>query len=71
MVTADMIEAMEFPDLADQYGVSGVPHTAINAGAGNVIGAVPESYLVDEIKKVLTKPAEKPASPNGTAANHI
>ena len=53
MVEAEMIEAMEFPDLSDRYGVSGVPHTTINAGAGNLVGAAPEQYLVDEIKKAL------------------
>lgn len=46
MVEAEMVEAMEFPDLADQFGVSGVPQTTINAGAGTVIGAVPEEHLV-------------------------
>jgi hypothetical protein len=53
MVEAEMIEALEFPELSDQYGVSGVPHTAINHGAGEVIGAVPETYLVEEIKRAL------------------
>ncbi len=48
-----MIEALEFPELSDQYGVSGVPHTAINRGAGEVIGAVPEAYLIEEIKRTL------------------
>ena len=53
LVEAEMIEAMEFPDLADQFGVSGVPHTTINAGAGTLVGAAPEVYLVNEIKKAL------------------
>jgi predicted DsbA family dithiol-disulfide isomerase len=53
MVEADMIEAMEFPELANRYQVSGVPHTAINDGAGNVVGAVPEDYLLDEIKRAM------------------
>lgn len=53
MVEAEMVEAMEFPDLADQFGVSGVPQTTINAGAGTVIGAVPEEHLVAEIKRSL------------------
>jgi glutaredoxin-like protein len=52
-VTADMIEAIEFPDLANHFNVSGVPHTAINLGAGTVIGGVPEEALVSEIRKSL------------------
>jgi len=53
LVEAEMIEAMEFPELADRHQVSGVPHTVINLGAGNVIGAVPEFYLVAEIKQAI------------------
>ena len=59
-VVAEMVEAMEFPELADQYGVSGVPHTSINFGAGEVIGAAPEAQLLAEIRSVLEQgqPAE-------------
>lgn len=53
MVEADMIEAMEFPELAEKFSVSGVPQTTINAGAKNVIGAVPENYLLEQIKLVV------------------
>ena len=53
LVQAEMIEAMEFPEMADRHQVSGVPHTVINLGAGNVIGAVPEFYLLAEIKQAL------------------
>jgi len=53
MVEAEMIEAMEFPELANRHGVSGVPQTTINDGAGTVVGAVPESHLVDEIQQAL------------------
>ena len=53
MVEAEMVEAMEFPQLASRYGVSGVPQTTINAGAGTVVGAVPENQLVAEIQKSL------------------
>ena len=52
-VEAEMVEAMEFFELSDQYGVSGVPHTVINKGAGNIIGAAPEERLVAEIKKII------------------
>jgi hypothetical protein len=53
MVEAEMIEAMEFPDLSDLYDVSGVPQTTINQGAGTVVGAVPETYLMDEIWRAM------------------
>jgi len=48
-----MVEAMEFQDLAVQFGVSGVPHTIINAGAGEIVGAAPENRLVMEIAQAL------------------
>lgn len=47
-----MIEAMEFPDLANQFNVSGVPQTTINQ-AVNVVGAAPEGQLVEQIKRAL------------------
>ena len=53
LVKAEMVEAMEFFELSNQFGVSGVPHTVINAGAGNVVGAVPEETLVAAIQKAL------------------
>ena len=54
-VQAEMVEAMEFPDLADRYEVSGVPHTTINDGHGNVVGAVPEAVLLKEIQQALAQ----------------
>lgn len=52
-VQAEMVEAMEFPELSDRHGVSGVPQTTINDGAGMVVGAVPEDHLVEEIRRAL------------------
>jgi thioredoxin-related protein len=52
-VQAEMVEAMEFPDLANKHNISGVPHTVINNGAGNIVGAVPEADLVTAIQNVL------------------
>jgi thioredoxin-related protein len=52
-ITAEAVEAMEFQALSDQFAVSGVPHTVINSGAGNVVGAVPENVLIDHIKQAL------------------
>lgn len=54
-VTAEMIEAMEFNVLAMQNGVSGVPHTIVNHGASELIGAAPEEYLVEKLKEALQR----------------
>ncbi len=53
LIQAEMIEANEFYDLAMRYNVSGVPQITINDGAGMVLGAVPDEYLVQEIKRVV------------------
>jgi hypothetical protein len=52
-VEAEMVEATEFPELSEQFGVSGVPQTTINAGAGTLVGAVPEERLLAEIMKAI------------------
>lgn len=53
MVQAEMVEAMEFPDLANRHNVSGVPQTTINDGLAHVVGAAPEEQLMAEIKNAL------------------
>lgn len=53
MVISEMVEASEFPELAMQFNVSGVPQTTINAGAGTLVGAAPEEHLVAEIVQAL------------------
>jgi glutaredoxin-like protein len=52
-VQAEMVEATEFPALADRYEVSGVPQTTINEGAGTLVGAAPEEQLLTEIQRAL------------------
>ena len=54
-VQSEMVEAMEFQELSNRHGVSGVPQTTINDGAGTVVGAVPESNLVAEIQRALSR----------------
>jgi hypothetical protein len=54
MVQAEMVDANEFPELSDQFGVSGVPQTTINLGLGTVIGAYPEDDLLEEIFQSVT-----------------
>jgi len=53
-VTGEMVEAMEFSELSNQHNVSGVPHTIINNGLGEVVGAVPETRLMVEIQKAIS-----------------
>lgn len=57
LVEAEAIEATEFRDLVGRHNVSGVPQTTINHGVRDVVGAVPEHYLVAEIEKALKKQA--------------
>ncbi len=52
LVTADMVEATEFPHLANKYRVHGVPRTIINETI-HVEGAVPEAALISELMTAL------------------
>ncbi len=56
-VTADCIEATEFPDLVTQYRVHAVPKTVINAEQ-SLEGSLPESYFLDTILKALQPEGE-------------
>ncbi len=47
-VVADAVEAQEFPDLAAQYRVMGVPKTVVNDTV-EIVGAVPEEQLISEV----------------------
>ncbi|MGD2135579.1 MAG: thioredoxin family protein [Gemmatimonadales bacterium] len=47
-VTADVVEASEFPELVQRYGVRGVPKTVINDTV-SVDGAVPEMMLLNKV----------------------
>jgi glutaredoxin-like protein len=53
MILAEGVEATEFPELANRFNVRGVPQTVINAGAGMVVGAVPEQNLLAQIQQAL------------------
>lgn len=44
-VLADVVEVSEFPDMARQYGVTGVPKIVINDQL-ELVGAQPEAVLV-------------------------
>ncbi len=51
-VTADVIEAMEFPDLASRYGVRGVPKIVINETT-EFVGALPESEYLAHVRAAV------------------
>jgi len=53
LVQAEMVEATEFYELANQFSVRGVPQTTINSGKGNVVGAVAEHSLLKHIEQAL------------------
>ncbi len=59
LVQAEMVEATEFPELAERYEVGGVPHTTINEGAGVMVGAAPEAQLMAEIMRAISVPLSK------------
>ena len=58
-ITADCIEATEFPDLAAQYRVYAVPKTVINQ-TQTFDGSMPEGFLLDSIMAAL-QPSDKGA----------
>jgi len=51
-ITADMVEATEFPHLAQKYYVRGVPKSVINE-KWSLEGAVPEQAFLDKIKESI------------------
>ncbi len=51
-VVADMVEATEFQELSQKYGVMGVPRTVIN-GKVHQEGAAPEGMILDKIREAL------------------
>lgn len=53
-VKSDMVEVIEFPHLANKYGVMGVPRTVINEDQ-YIEGAVPEKVFADKIFQTLEK----------------
>jgi predicted DsbA family dithiol-disulfide isomerase len=51
-ITADVIEAMEFPDLSQRYGVRGVPKIVIN-DTTEFVGALPETEYLAHIRAAV------------------
>ena len=57
LVRADMVEAIEFPHLANKYQVFGVPRTVINDRIHQE-GAVPEPILLAKLLEALAPVVE-------------
>jgi predicted DsbA family dithiol-disulfide isomerase len=57
LITAEAIEATEFPDLARQYHVMAVPRTMINDQTA-IEGAMPESMFIRHIAEAIQPPPE-------------
>jgi predicted DsbA family dithiol-disulfide isomerase len=51
-ITADMVEATEFPQLAMKYNVRGVPLTVVNEST-HLEGALPEDAFIEQALKAL------------------
>ena len=59
-VRALAVEANEFPELSQRFGVQGVPRTVINQG-GAFVGALPETQFVEAVLKLAGVEAEEPS----------
>ncbi len=57
LIRADMVEAIEFPHLANKYSVYGVPRTVINDKVHQE-GAVPEPMMLPKLMEAVRKEAD-------------
>jgi len=57
-ITADVIEAMEFPDLSRRYAVRGVPKIVINETT-EFVGALPEEQYLEQVKAAVETNGKK------------
>jgi hypothetical protein len=51
-IVADVVEVSEFADLANRYGVRGVPKTVINDTI-EFVGNVPEPMFLEHLKRAM------------------
>ena len=52
LVRADMVEASEFPHLANRYEVMSVPKTVVNNRI-NLVGGLPEPQFLDGVMQAV------------------
>lgn len=55
-VRSMVVEANEYPELADRHQVQGVPRTVVNR-SGAFVGALPEAMFVDSVLRLAAKEA--------------
>ena len=58
-VSADVVEASEFPELAQRYQIYGVPKTVINDRVA-FEGALPEERFVSAVLRALDGTSQTP-----------
>ncbi|MBI4787589.1 MAG: thioredoxin family protein [Chloroflexi bacterium] len=59
LVTADMVDASEYPELSDAFQVYGVPLTVVN-NVGRVEGGMPEQMFVPHVLNSANAAPPKP-----------
>ncbi|UWG46381.1 Thiol-disulfide isomerase or thioredoxin [Halanaeroarchaeum sp. HSR-CO] len=52
-ITSEMVEAQEFMELSQEFGVQGVPQVNINDHDGQFTGAQPEAQFLEQIQRSL------------------
>jgi len=71
-VTADIVEATEFPALAQRFNVYAVPKTVVN-DAHEFVGALPEGHFVAAVARAVggaaPSPEGEPAEAEATRLN--
>ena len=58
-ITADVVEVSEFIDMAQRYGVQGVPKTVVNDRI-EIMGALPEPRFLQEVLKAIEPQQKQP-----------
>ncbi len=59
MITADMVDASEYPELADQYQVYGVPLTVANEKT-RIEGGMPEPMFIPRVLQGIGVKVDSP-----------
>ena len=60
-MTASVIEATSFPDLAQQYRVTGVPKTVVDDRV-EIMGALPEAEFVAQVLRAAGVARNQPVT---------
>jgi hypothetical protein len=57
LIVADVIEANEFQELSERYGVRSVPMTIINNRV-QFVGSLPEGKIVEALQRAVSSDAQ-------------